>query len=1265
MKKHITGFLAFAALLFAPALASATTDSLTVADGTSTSSYIPIYGYYVDAAQHNQIVYPADSLSAMAGQNITGLTFYMSQTASESWNTTVTISLGIVEQSDASTLNTTAELTQVWQGLVTGMDAVLDIAFDEGFAYSEGNLLVDIQTTTGSWKQTAFYGVELANGSYLTYNYNSTSQNFMPKTKFTYSDQPVCRKPKNLVFSDVANDGFTVSWTSNPSDNFQNYSLWIDGVEAYTGTDTFYTASGLDANTTYAVEVRTVCGEGDTSGSLAGSFRTLCELGNCEVQVSGASSYYGYAEVYQNGGLLASVGSSTAVEICNGDSLVVLFHEGAYGSSNTITVTDVAGIELASFNSSGHSTGDTILAVANGCPSCLPVSSVSISNVEANTAHISWVDNNVDGLGDYAVYVGGELVSIVSGDSVYDLSDLSASTTLTVGVSRICDEGDTSGARTVTFRTACGAVTLPYFENFDGLGFNASNGLPVPCWIAYYTCTTGGRTFPCGSADGSNPTMAFTADPGMTIFIATDTIPVSGDSVFVSFRAQPNGNVDFWCGVMSDPYDSTTFIPIGNGIHTTNANNTWGEYLFSTVGFSPDTSYRVAFKYRGTGYTGNWVNVDDIEIRVFDGCIRPMDLAATEVTTESAVLDWQVNGSEDSWLLAVNGDTSVITEKPYTLTGLEPNSVYNVSLAALCQTGDTTDAIATTFRTPCPADTCIVTVAATGYYLSEYELVQNGYSFGLTSEPATYQVCSGQELYLHTAAASGYGMSIVNAAGIELFNAMPDSLTADTLNLGQPCPTCMPAIDLTVGSITSDGGLFNWQSMGSADNVTLWHIYVDGAEVGTSDSTGYMLSGLTANTVYTVGVRADCDENDTSVIRTTEFRTACEGGNCTFSVVMSDSFGDGWNGNAVDVYSAGSLFASATIVSGNSNTETFSPCLGDSVVLVWQSGQYASETSFSIVDAADSTLLSVGGSQCATGDTLVVFDGQCAATVVFVPDTTQPGPQPGGCDAPQALNATPAETTIDITYVSSVYDYEVGIVEGSVWDEASADIDQTSNNLYQFSGLTAGTEYTVAVRAVCDDGWDYIYSDWATATVSTTGGSTPQPAECLAPTDVHTVSVDSNRAVITWTAGGDETAWQIKVNDDGQNLIDASTTTYVMSNLTPATQYRVRVRAVCSAESTSDWSAELSFTTASGNDGIDAADGIACSLSPNPASSVVTVAAGSEAAVTIVDQSGREVYRSANAAATHRVDVSSLAKGAYFVRIVTVNGSAVRKLIVK
>ena len=54
MRKFIN-LIAFAALLFAPALATAQAE-LTVADGTATNGYIPVYGYYIDAAQHNQVI---------------------------------------------------------------------------------------------------------------------------------------------------------------------------------------------------------------------------------------------------------------------------------------------------------------------------------------------------------------------------------------------------------------------------------------------------------------------------------------------------------------------------------------------------------------------------------------------------------------------------------------------------------------------------------------------------------------------------------------------------------------------------------------------------------------------------------------------------------------------------------------------------------------------------------------------------------------------------------------------------------------------------------------------------------------------------------------------------------------------------------------------------------------------------------------------------------------------------------------------------------
>jgi hypothetical protein len=84
------------------------------------------------------------------------------------------------------------------------------------------------------------------------------------------------------------------------------------------------------------------------------------------------SSNYGYAEVWQSGALMASVTSNGNVEICSGDSLIILYHVGSYTwSSSTITITDADNSQLAYFDGTNHSTGDTIVAVANGCPNCL------------------------------------------------------------------------------------------------------------------------------------------------------------------------------------------------------------------------------------------------------------------------------------------------------------------------------------------------------------------------------------------------------------------------------------------------------------------------------------------------------------------------------------------------------------------------------------------------------------------------------------------------------------------------------------------------------------------------------------------------------------------------------------------------------------------------------------------------------------------------------------------------------------------------------
>ena len=96
----------------------------------------------------------------------------------------------------------------------------------------------------------------------------------------------------------------------------------------------------------------------------------------------------------------------------------------------------------------------------------------------------------------------------VAGELSYELTGLSASTTITAGVAKICyDDGgqpDTSAMRTVEFRTGCGSVSLPYHEDFSGLGF--VNALIDACDGG--DVMVGGFAYHCGNSSCSVPVSA-------------------------------------------------------------------------------------------------------------------------------------------------------------------------------------------------------------------------------------------------------------------------------------------------------------------------------------------------------------------------------------------------------------------------------------------------------------------------------------------------------------------------------------------------------------------------------------------------------------------------------------------------------------------------------------------------------------------------------------------------------------------------------------
>ena len=84
-----------------------------------------------------------------------------------------------------------------------------------------------------------------------------------------------------------------------------------------------------------------------------------------------------------------------------------------------------------------------------------------------------------------------------------------------------------------------------------------------------------------------------------------------------------------------------------------------------------------------------------------------------------------------------------------------------------------------------------------------------------------------------------------------------------------------------------------------------------------------------------------------------------------------------------------------------------------------------------------------------------------------------------------------------------------------------------------------------------------------------TGSSVPRPK------DLVCKDFTFNTATLSWTESGEATSWQICLNNDEKNLVNADKNTFTINNLAPGT-YTAKVRAV-SGNEVSDWSKSVSF----------------------------------------------------------------------------------------
>ena len=258
-------------------------DELTVCDGAAGSSYVPFYGLYADTqGAASECIIPGDSLSDMAGGQISAMKFYISSSAAAAWTGTHQVYVGEVDQTTMTTIGGPGLYTVVKTAVFDATGSELSITFDAPYVYSGGNLLIGTYVSAaGNWKSATFAGVAQTEntGAYRNgASGSATGVKFLPKTTFTYTPgaAPTCDKPATVAVSDITNNSATVAWTGNSAAFNVEYKKASD--QAWTpvlGSTSLLTTSlsGLAPLTSYVVRVQGVCGN-DSSAWKSASFTT-------------------------------------------------------------------------------------------------------------------------------------------------------------------------------------------------------------------------------------------------------------------------------------------------------------------------------------------------------------------------------------------------------------------------------------------------------------------------------------------------------------------------------------------------------------------------------------------------------------------------------------------------------------------------------------------------------------------------------------------------------------------------------------------------------------------------------------------------------------------------------------------------------------------------------------------------------------------------------------------------------------------------------
>ncbi len=283
-------------------------------------------------------------------------------------------------------------------------------------------------------------------------------------------------------------------------------------------------------------------------------------------------------------------------------------------------------------------------------------------------------------------------------------------------------------------------------------------------------------------------------------------------------------------------------------------------------------------------YTSSYGCFQDYTLRVLEApsCLAPTDLTINYAGGVEATISW--NSDAEAWNMRVNGvDVNGVITNPYTLTGLELATTYEVEVQANCGSDLSEWAGPVSFTTDLclPENQCEITFeltdsygdgwngayiavvdVATGEELAQMSADNHGGGSVSYTDTKTLSVCDGREIQFvwHTGSYDSECSFVIKDVNEEEIVSGSSSDLPFNYTVNCTVIPCKKPTDLAVSEIGGRSAVLSWTENGEA---TEWEVEItnsdnDSTIVWTAVTNPYTMLYLDPETNYSVRVLPHC-----------------------------------------------------------------------------------------------------------------------------------------------------------------------------------------------------------------------------------------------------------------------------------------------------------------------------------------------------------------------------------------------------------------------